>query len=381
MKLIVKLFVGIGFGILIGLYSPDLVLRFMETIKVLFGNFLNFFIPFIVVFFVASGIVGLGSQSGRITGYTLGIVYISTLLAGFLAYYISSWVLPHFTVEMSAVSHHGGEKILPFLNIPIEPLMSVISALVFAFLFGIGAAKTESTALKNIFNSGTRLVDWAISKFIIPFLPIYIATIFANLAAEGTVFSVLKIFATILLVVVLTQWLWLLIQYSVAGIITKRNPVPYFRNMMPAYMTALGTMSSAATIPVTMRCMRNNKFSQEMTDFLAPLCATIHISGSMITIVTCALAVIFVTAGLTLPPINIMVGFIFMLAVMMVAAAGVPGGGILAAIGILNPMLGFDETSIGIMIALYMAQDSFGTATNVTGDGAIAMIVTRGQNG
>lgn len=255
-----------------------------------------------------------------------------------------------------------------------------MTALVLAFVFGIGMAKTNSKTLMALFDEGKEIIDKVISKIIIPFLPFYIAGIFAELAAEGTVFETLKVFGVVLLVAVAAHWVWLLVQYSVAGSITKRNPFVLIKNMLPAYFTALGTMSSAATIPVTLKSVKNNNVKEGVANFGVPLCATIHLSGSVITIVMCAVAVMLMDSGLAVPTLATMLPVIIMLGIIMVAAPGVPGGAIMAAIGILSTMLNFPDAAIGLMIALYMAQDSFGTATNVTGDGAINVVIDKYSN-
>lgn len=238
-------------------------------------------------------------------------------------------------------------------------------------------AKTESKTLKVVFDEGKNIIDLVIAKIIIPFLPIYIATIFAELAGEGTVFGTLKVFGVVLVLAIVTHWIWLIVQYVAAGVVSGKNPFMLLKNMMPAYFTAIGTMSSAATIPVTLRSVKQNKVKDEIADFGVPLCATIYLSGSVITIVTCTVAVMLLTPELPQPTLMMMLPVIFMLGLIMVAAPGVPGGAIMAALGILTTMLGFGEATIGLMIALYMAQDSFGTAANVTGDGAINVIVDK----
>lgn len=375
MKLIGKLVLGIVFGIIIGLLGVEFITRFMLTVKVVFGSFIGFIIPLIIVFFIASGVSKLGEKSGKLVGMTVGIAYVSTLLAGLFAFVVARVVFPFITSEGSVVE--GADKLEPFLEIQIAPLMGVVTALVLAFVFGIGMAKTNSKVLMTMFDEGKEIIDRVISKIIIPFLPFYIAGIFAELAAEGTVFETLKVFGVVLLVAVAAHWVWILIQYSVAGSITKRNPFELIKNMLPAYFTALGTMSSAATIPVTLKSVKNNNVKEGVANFGVPLCATIHLSGSVITIVMCAVAVMLMDAGLAVPTLATMLPVIIMLGIIMVAAPGVPGGAIMAAIGILSTMLNFPEAAIGLMIALYMAQDSFGTATNVTGDGAINVVIDK----
>ncbi|MFC0472724.1 dicarboxylate/amino acid:cation symporter [Halalkalibacter kiskunsagensis] len=375
MKLLFKLLIGIILGIILGLIGPEFVIRILITIKVLFGSFIGFIIPFIILFFIASGVAGLGKSSGRLVGMTVGTAYISTIVAGILSLVIAFTVIPFLSTETSEVVE--GATLEPFLTIEIAPLMGVVTALVTAFVFGIGIAKTEGEWLKKVFDEGKSIIELVIAKIIIPFLPFYIAGIFAELAYSGEVFGTLKVFGVVLLLAIATHWLWLFIQYMVAGIVAKKNPFALLKNMLPAYFTAIGTMSSAATIPVTLKSVKRNNVKEDLANFGVPLCATIHLSGSVITIVMCAIAVMILSPELSQPSFITMLPVIFMLGLIMVAAPGVPGGAIMAALGVLTSMLGFTEAAIGLMIALYMAQDSFGTATNVTGDGAINVLIDR----
>jgi Na+/H+-dicarboxylate symporter len=255
--------------------------------------------------------------------------------------------------------------------------MGIVTALVMAFVFGIGVSKTGSEKIKAFLDEGRDIIELVIAAIIIPLLPFYIAGIFSELAYEGTVFETLSLFAVVLVLAISLHLIWLVIQYSTAGALRKQNPFKLLANMAPAYATAIGTMSSAATIPVTLQSVKKNNVKENIANFGVPLCATIHLSGSVITIVTCAMAVMMITPELAAPTLANMLPVIFMLGLIMVAAPGVPGGAIMAALGVLTSMLGFSEAAIGLMIALYMAQDSFGTATNVTGDGAINLIIDR----
>jgi len=317
----------------------------------------------------------LGKESGKLLGATVGTAYVSTLLAGILAFLVASFIMPH--VASSGTAPEEGEGIKGFLDFEIEPLMGVLTALICAFVFGIGMTRVKSDSLMKVFDEGKSVIELTISKVVIPILPIYIAGIFAELAASGTVFHTLKVFGIVLIVAVLLHWVWLLVLYTVAGLYNRKNPFVLLKNMLPAFFTAIGTMSSAATIPVTLRQTKANQVSEEVANFSIPLCATIHLSGSTITITSCSVAVMAVLSGYSVPGFLEMLPFILMLGVIMVAAPGVPGGAVMAATGILASMLGFDKEAIGLMIALYMAQDSFGTATNVTGDGAIALMLDK----
>lgn len=376
MKLIGKLVIGIVSGIIIGLVAPEFLIRIIVTFKELFGQFLGFTIPLIIIFYIASGIASFGKHSGKMLGITAAISYASTILAGTLAFIVALIIIPRL-VGSSGGSAEEGAGFEPFFEIAIDPITGVMTALVIAFVFGIGITRINSPTLQSFFDEGKEIVERLIWKIIIPFLPFYIASIFAELGADGAVFETLKAFGLVLVMAVVVHWIWLIILYIIAGTYTGKNPFSALKTMLPAYFTGLGTMSSAATIPVTVRATKNNKVSDGVADSAVPLCATIHLSGSTITLVICSVAVMVLANGLSLPTFGLMMPFIFMLGIIMIAAPGVPGGAVMAALGLLSTMLGFDETTLGLMIALYMAQDSFGTATNVTGDGAIALMVDK----
>lgn len=376
MRLIGKLAIGIVVGILIGLVSPDWLTRVLVTFKELFGQFLGFTIPLIIVFFIVSGIASFGKESGKMLGLTSAIAYTSTILAGTLAFIVALIVIP-MLVGTAGGSAEEAEGFEPFFELTIDPMMGVMTALVLAFVIGIGITRINSPTLHAFFDEGKEIVERMIWKIIIPILPFYIGTIFAELAADGTVFETLKAFGLVLVTAVIIHWVWLIVLYLVGGTVYGKNPFTALKNMLPAYFTGLGTMSSAATIPVTVRSTKSNDVSDGVADSAVPLCATIHLSGSTITLVLCSVAVMVLSNNLDMPSFGMMMPFIFMLGIIMIAAPGVPGGAVMAALGLLSTMLGFDETALGLMIGLYMAQDSFGTAANVTGDGAIAMVVDK----
>jgi Na+/H+-dicarboxylate symporter len=254
-----------------------------------------------------------------------------------------------------------------------------MSALILAFLLGIGMASTGSKTMFSFFEEFQAVIEKTITYVIIPLLPIHIFGIFGNMAYGGAVAEILSLFAVVFILIIILHWVMLLMQYTAAGTLNKKNPFSLLKTMLPAYFTALGTQSSAATIPVTVRQARKTGANERVIDFAVPLFATIHLSGSTITIVSCAVGVMLLTGDV--PSFGSIVPLILMLGVTMIAAPGVPGGAVMAAIGLLETMLGFDSTMVALMIALYLAQDSFGTATNVTGDGALAMIVDRFTNG
>lgn len=375
MKLIAKLIAGIVAGILIGLYLPTWVSQLLLTFKGLFGQLLFFTVPLLILFFITSGIANLPKNSGSLLGKTVGIAYVSTIVAGIVAFFAASLVVPWLTTAGQTMSSASATVIEPFITMNVPPVISVMSALVLAFIFGLGIAATGATQLQQISDQGRDVIERLLSKVIIPLLPVYIAGVFAEMAVAGTVFNTLKTFGIVLALAVVLHWIYLSTMYFLAGMKSGQLPFALLRNMLPAYFTALGTMSSAATIPVTLQATKNNKVNEDVANFTVPLCATIHLAGSTITIVSCAVAVMVLHNALEIPSFLTMLPFILTLGVVMLAAPGVPGGAVMSAVGLLGSMLGFGETAVALMIALYMAQDSFGTACNVTGDGAIAIMV------
>ena len=372
LKIFLALLIGISLGLLCKYINIDFPIRILSTFSELFGSFLSFIIPLIMIGFIVPGIASLGNNSGKALLITTVLAYISTLGAGFLAFIVGSNILPKF-LKTNTLVLASGNDISSLFTIDISPMMSVTSALIFSFIMGISLSKIKNSSILNLFNEFNVIVLNITSKALIPIVPFYIGSIFAKLSFSGEIFTTIKSFAIVYTILFLLQGLYILIQYSFASTINKSNPFKLIKNMIPAYLTAVGTQSSSATIPVTAECVKNNEVSEEVTDFVIPLAATIHLAGDTITLVLTSMAVMYMTGRV--PTLSVMLPFIFMLGVTMVAAPGVPGGGVMAALGILESMLGFGTLEKPIMIALHAAQDSFGTATNVTGDGAIAIIM------
>lgn len=377
MNLVLKLVTGIVAGILIGLYAPEFMVQLVYTIQSFIGQLIKFTIPLIILFYIASGIASLPQGSGALLGKTVGLAYGSTIIAGILAFIVASNVLPGL-ISGNAIEAAGeGEKLKSFLEISIPPLFDVMTALALAFIFGIGISAINATSLRTTLNEARDVIEILLSKVIIPALPFYIAGVFTEMTVDGTVFSTLKTFGLVLVLALIMHWVWIMVLYVATAVAMKKSPATLLKNMLPAYFTALGTMSSAATIPVSLRATKANNVRDGVANFTVPLCASIHLSGSTITIVTCATAVMLLTPELTLPGLGGVMGFILMLGVTMIAAPGAPGGAVMSALGLLASMLGFTDAALALMIALYLAQDSFGTACNVTGDGAIAIWVDK----
>ncbi|MEG0796361.1 MAG: dicarboxylate/amino acid:cation symporter [Odoribacter sp.] len=379
--LLLKVVIAIVLGVGCGLFFPDGLVRVFLTINSLFGNFLNFIIPLLILGLVAPGIADLGKGAGRLLLLTALLAYGFTLFSGFFTYFTCDLVYPWLLTSSDTLSAVGGnvEAIKPYFTIEMPAVMGVMSALVLAFTLGLGMSVIDGNRLKLVMDDFKDIINRVITAIIIPLLPLYIFGIFLNMTNSGQVAGVMSVFLKIIVVIFVMTVVLLFIQFFIAGSVGKKNPFRLFRTMLPAYMTALGTQSSAATIPVTLEQTIRNGVRPDLAGFVIPLCATIHLSGSTMKIVACSLAIMLMS-GMEVQ-FGQFAGFIMMLGIAMVAAPGVPGGAIMAALGLLQTMLGFDETAQGLMIALYIAMDSFGTATNVAGDGAIAVIVDRLNEG
>lgn len=380
--LLARVGIAIVSGILCGLFFPEWAVRIFLTFNSLFGSFLDFVVPLIILGLVAPGIAELGRGAGKMLAITLLIAYASTLFSGFLAYFSCDAVYPFLLENVSAeasgllAGNTRATGVAPFFTLPLPPLFGVMSALVFAFMLGIGLTLIPGQeTLKNTLFDFREIVNKTISGVIIPLLPVFIFGIFLKMTYEGQVAQVLGVFLKIILLIFVLTIILLLVQFFIAGAVGRQNPFKLLKTMLTAYVTALGTQSSAATIPVTLQQAVKCGVTPKVAGSVIPLCATVHLAGSMLKITACAMAVMIM---LDVPySLTQFTGFIFLLGITMVAAPGVPGGAIMAAIGVLQSVLGFGTEAIGLMVALYIAMDSFGTACNVTGDGAIAVIVDK----
>lgn len=374
-NLLVRVLLAILLGILAGSYANESFARVFVTFNSLFSQFLGFIIPLIIVGLIIPSIGGLGNRAGKMVGITALAAYGSTLFAGFLSYGVSMAFFPSLLKNQSLSQISASEALKPFFEIAIPPFMDVMAALVFAFIIGIGLAKIQNSILLQISLEFEKIINFVIEKVIIPLLPIFIFGIFLNMTFSGQAFIILSVFAKIIVLIFVLHVLLLFIQFMIAGTVSGKNPLKCLKLMLPAYFTALGTQSSAATIPITLKQVQKIGVSDAIAKLVIPLCATVHLSGSTLKIVACCLALMMIQ-GMPIDFFAFM-GFICMLGVAMVAAPGVPGGAIMAAIGIIGTMLGFDAQNQALMIALYIAMDSFGTAANVTGDGAIAILMDK----
>ena len=373
--LLPRIIIAIMMGILLGNVLPEVWVRVFMTFNYVFSQFLGFLIPLIIVGLVTPAIADIGRSAGRLLLLTVGLAYADTIVAGLLAYSTGTMLFPHLIDTEASMAVEKAETLQPFFQLQIPAILDVMAALVSSFVVGIGIAYTNSPTLKNGFTEFRTIIEKTIQVAIIPLLPLYIFGIFLGMTYTGEAYHIIVVFAKIICIIFILHIVILLYEFLIAGGLARKNPLRLLMNMLPAYLTALGTSSSAATIPVTLRQTKKNGVSDEIASFCVPLCATIHLSGSMMKLTCCALTVCLISG---LPhDLPLFLHFIMLLAVCMVAAPGVPGGAVMAALGPLAGILGFSPEAQALMIALYIAMDSFGTACNVTGDGALAVIIDR----
>ncbi|MGN0349845.1 MAG: dicarboxylate/amino acid:cation symporter [Roseburia sp.] len=382
--LVPKLMIAIIVGILIGQFFPEEVCRVVVTLSGFFGSFLKFVIPLMILAYVTMGIADLSQGAGRLLLITVALAYGSTLIAGSCSYLVSSTLFPHFMSEgtLEQIAATAGVSVEPYFSLAIPPLLDTMSAVVFAFILGLCLSgmrgKDIGDTLYHAMKDFSKIIDKVLHTIIIPLLPLYICGTFVDMTKSGKTFAVLSILWKVFLVVILMHLICILLQFIVAGIVGKKNPVTLIKNQIPGYTTALGTQSSAATIPVNLECAAADGICEQIRNFVVPLCANIHMAGSMITISACATAVCLmnqlpISLGTVLP-------FIMTLGVAMVASPGAPGGSIMTALPFLYMVFGTvagdpEGPICAIMVALYITQDSFGTACNICGDNAIGIIV------
>lgn len=378
--LVPKLIIGIIAGILIGSFLPDGVIRVFVTFSTLFSSFLKFVIPLMILAFVTMGIADLTQGAGKLLGITALIAYVSTLAAGTSAFLVGINIFPHF-ISPEVIQSIGNPEegmLSTYFSIPLTPVMDVMAAVVLAFIMGLCISsmrgKEIGDATYSIFNELSKIINRVLNMAIIPLLPFYIAGTFANMTVSGQTFVILSVLWKVFMVVLCLHLLYLVVQFAIAGIVGKKNPGELMKNQIPGYLAAIGTQSSAACIPVNIQCADNNGVSKEIRNFVIPLCANIHMAGSMITI-TCCVTSVLLMSDMTIN-LGIIIPFIMTLGIAMIASPGAPGGSIMSALPFL-PMVGIGTESAlaSLLIALYITQDSFGTACNVSGDNAIAVLV------
>lgn len=375
--LLPRVIIAILLGIALGYFLPAPAVRVFLTFNSIFSQFLGFMIPLIIIGLVTPAIAGIGKGAGKMLLATVVIAYVDTVIAGSLSYGTGSWLFPSMIASTGGSMPHidKATELAPYFTITIPAMVDVMSGLVFSFIVGLGIAYGGLRTLENVFNEFKHIIEKVIEKAIIPLLPYYIFGVFLNMTHNGQARQVLLVFSQIIIVILVLHVLILIYEFCIAGALTKQTPFRLLWNMLPAYLTALGTSSSAATIPVTLAQTEKAGVRKEVAGFVIPLCATIHLSGSAMKITACALTICLLTG---LPhDMGLFIYFILMLSIIMVAAPGVPGGAIMAALAPLASILGFNDEAQALMIALYIAMDSFGTACNVTGDGAIAIAINK----
>ena len=375
--LLPRLFAAIALGVALGLLAPDWCIRAMNCFRDSFGQFIRFFVPFIIIGLVTPAIADTGRAAGRTLVLTMVIAYASTLFAGFFAYFVSRGVFP--SVMSDALRDVAPKAFPAYFSLRIPPLMDVTTALAASFLVGLGIVATRASTLERAAHELRDIVSRALSAAFVPLLPVYVMTTMADLAASGRLSMVGGGCLKIMGLALATTSAVLAVQYAVAGAVAGKNPVKALWNMLPAYLTGWGCCSSAATIPCTLAQTRKNGVSDETADLVIPLCANVHLAGSMANMVVYA-AGLAVLAGEGLP-FWAFVEYILLVSVTAVASPGVPGGVVLACAAVAESALGFTAERYAVMIALYMALDGMGTACNLTGDGAIALVVDRFRRG
>ncbi len=373
-SLIVKLLASIIIGIILGLIVPENVMVVIETIKYFIGQIIFFTIPLVILGFIAPAIAELKSNASRFMTVTVLLAYLSSVGAAAFAMISGYAIIPHLSIASNLDNLREIPNPLIELNIP--QVFSVMSALALALMVGIAVANTKAETVKKLLQEFQKMVLYIVQNIVIPILPVFIASTFASLAYEGSITRQLPVFLQIIVLVLLGHLIWLTVLYTLGGAVSGKNPLNVVKHYGPAYMTAVGTMSSAATLPIALECIhKNNVIPRHIQDFVIPLCNTVHLCGSVLTETFFVMAVSKILYG-TMPPLTQMITFIFLLGLFGVAAPGVPGGTVMASLGLITNVLGFDQAGVAMMLSIFALQDSFGTACNVTGDGAIALMVT-----
>lgn len=369
-----RLLLGVAIGIIAGQLFGTALMNIVVTVKFVLGEFINFCVPLIIIGFIAPSITRLGKNASRMLGVAVFCAYTSSILAALLSMGAGYGLIPH----LSIVSETEGLKELPEIvfQLEIPQIMSVMSALVLSVLLGLAAAWTKAEVITSVLEEFQKIVLQIVTRIVIPILPFFIGFTFCALSYEGTITKQLPVFIKIVLIVMAGHFIWLAVLYIVAGIYSKSNPLDVLRNYGPAYITAVGTMSSAATLAVALRCARKSKpLREDMVDFGIPLFANIHLCGSVLTEVFFVMTVSQILYGM-IPSPGTMILFCLLLGVFAIGAPGVPGGTVMASLGLITGILGFDSTGTALMLTIFALQDSFGTACNITGDGALTMILT-----
>jgi len=372
-SLIVKLLVGVFLGIFIGLYAGEKLIVLIATVKYLLGQIIFFVVPIIILGFITPAIAKLKSNASKMLGTMIVLAYVSSVGAAAFSMIAGYALIPNLNISMASENLRTIPEIIFKLNIP--PIMSVMSALVLAIFVGLATVRTGAVHIEKILYDLNDITLDIVNKIIIPILPFFITTTFATLAYEGIITKQLPIFLKVVVIILIGHFIWLALLYGIAGLISGKNPMRVLKKYGPAYLTAVGTMSSAATLPVALKCAKSSDaLDDEIAEFAIPLGSTIHLCGSVLTEVFFLMVVSKILYG-SIPSLPTMILFIVLLGIFAVGAPGVPGGTVMASIGIVISVLGFNDTGVALLLTIFAVQDSFGTACNVTGDGALALIL------
>ena len=371
--LLIKLFIGIIIGMVVGYYANEALINVIQSAKYIFNQIIAFMVPLIVLGFIAPAITDVGKDASKMVGVLFAIAYFSSLLAALLSMTLGYAIIPYFNIPTSVEALKKLPEIV--FKLDIAPVFPVISALVLAVFLGLAVVKTKSTYFTSLFSELNNIMLFLVNNVVVPILPFYIGTTFATLSYEGTIIKRVPVFLLVIVMAIIIHMIWIIILYIIGGILNKVNPFKVLKNYGPAYMTAVGTMSSAATLPVALKCAsKSNILHKDVINFAIPMCSTIHLCGSVITESFFVMTVSKMLYG-SLPSLPTMVLFIVLLCIFAVGAPGVPGGTVVASLGIIASVLGFDQDGIALVVAIYALQDSFGTACNITADGALALIL------
>ncbi len=372
-SLILKLLAGLVLGALLGFVANEAVMDVVVSLRHIFGQIIFFLVPLVIVGFITPAIVRLGQNASKILMVAVCLAYVSSLGAALFSMTSGYLIIPHLSIATETETLRKLPEMVFRLDIP--PLFSVMSALVTALFFGVAIAWTKSETLSKVFAELERVMTWLVTRVMIPILPFFVGLSFMGLAYEGSLTRHLPIFVTMVVLVIVGHFIWLAVLYGIGGALSGRNPSQVFRYYTPAYLTAVGTMSSAATLPVALECARRSPvLSRTMVEFMVPLGATVHLCGSVLTETFFVMTISLILYG-ALPSLGTMLLFCVLLGIFAVGAPGVPGGTVVASLGIVTGVLGFDQNGVALLIAIFALQDSFGTACNVTGDGALTLML------
>ncbi|MDO5725102.1 MAG: dicarboxylate/amino acid:cation symporter [Tissierellia bacterium] len=373
-NLIIKLILGVIIGILVGIYSNESVIQIIITIKQILGQVIFYMVPLIIVGFITPAITDLKENASKMLFAALAIAYLSSVGAALFSMISGYAIIPQLNIMPETEGIRHLPELVFLLEIPA--LMPVMTALFTAIVFGLAIIWTNAEGFEKLFKELNNMLMQMVRRIIIPILPIFIATTFAGLAYEGEIISQFPVFLKVILIVIVGHFIWLALLYAIAGAIAKKNPLEVVKYYGPAYFTALGTMSSAATLPVSLTCARKSPvLDRKIADFAVPIGATIHLCGSVLTEVFFVMTVSQILYG-KLPEVGSMIIFIILLGIFAIGAPGIPGGTVMASLGLITGVLLFDQTGVALMLTIFALQDSFGTACNITGDGAIALMLT-----